>query len=121
MRSLHIWLGWAVVLANLITGLWSFLAHWRQELRLATLVPTIYAGWGLTSLQVTVGVLALQSGENDAGGLHYFYGFLCLAAIAVIYSYRPQMEEWQYLLFGLGNLFIMGLALRAVFLDPIPV
>ncbi len=121
MRSLHIWLGWAVILANLITGLWALGAHWRQELRVAALVPAIYAGWTVTSLQVTVGVLALQGGANEAGGLHYFYGFLCIAAIAIIYSYRPQIEEWQHLLFGLGNLFIMGLALRAFFLNPIPV
>lgn len=118
---MHIWLGWAVILANLITGLWALGAHWRLKLRLPALLPVIYAGWGVTSLQVTVGVLALQGGGNEAGGLHYFYGFLCIAAIAIVYSYRPQIEEWQYLLLGLGNLFIMGLALRAFLLNPLPV
>ena len=69
MRPLHIWLGWAVILANLVTGVWAVAAHWQARLRSAALVPSIYVGWGLTSLQVTVGVLALQGAENEAGGL----------------------------------------------------
>jgi hypothetical protein len=46
-----------------------------------------------------------------------FYGFLTIIAVAIIYSYRHQMRHRIYLLYGLGGLFIMGLAIRALLLD----
>ncbi len=127
MRSIHVWLAWAVIAANFSSGTWALLAQWNQRLRTAALIPFVYIGWAVTLVQVTIGVAAIQgggtslNGGNTAGGLHYFYGFLCMAAIAIIYSYRPQIEQWEYLLFGAGNLFIMGLAIRAMLLQPLPV
>jgi hypothetical protein len=47
---------------------------------------------------------------------HMFYGFIALVAVAIIYSYRRQLEQHRYLLYGLGELFVMGLAIRAMFL-----
>ena len=43
-----------------------------------------------------------------------FYGFVAIISVALIYSYRQQMERYRYLLYGLGGLFIMGLAIRAM-------
>lgn len=119
MRSVHVGLAWLVIAWHLATGVWSSAAHWRPPLVHRALVPAIYAGWVLVVVQVTVGVVLLQVEGLEADGLHYFYGFLAMASIAIIYSYRQQIQEWQYLLFGGGNLFIMGLAVRAVFLDPV--
>jgi hypothetical protein len=116
VRSLHVGLAWVIVAATLTTGLWSTAAHWRSELRHRTLVPAIYASWVLTVVQVTVGVIVLQSQTVEIDGLHTFYGFLAMASIAIIYSYRQQIPQWEHLLYGGGNLFIMGLALRAVVL-----
>ena len=45
---------------------------------------------------------------------HMFYGFVAIIAVAIIYSYRQQMQQWLYLLYGFGSLFIMGLAIRAM-------
>ena len=42
---------------------------------------------------------------------HAFYGFVALATIGIVYSYRHQLREHLYLLYGLGGLFLMGLAL----------
>jgi hypothetical protein len=39
---------------------------------------------------------------------------VAIAAVGIIYSYRPQLQPYVYLLYGLGGLFIMGLAIRAV-------
>ena len=43
------------------------------------------------------------------------YGFSAIIAVGILYSYRtsPFMKGKQYLLYGLGCLFIMGLGLRA--------
>ncbi len=48
---------------------------------------------------------------------HAFYGFVAIIAVAIIYSYRSQMQHRRYLLYGLGSLFVMGLAIRAMILD----
>jgi hypothetical protein len=45
---------------------------------------------------------------------HMFYGFVAIVSVALIYSYRPQMEKYRYLLYGFGGLFLMGLGIRAV-------
>ncbi len=45
-----------------------------------------------------------------------FYGFVAFASVGIIYSYRQQLEEWTYLLYGFGGLFLMGLGLRAIYL-----
>jgi hypothetical protein len=46
---------------------------------------------------------------------------VALATIGIIYSYRHQLAARLYLLYGLGGLFLMGLALRAIAISPIPV
>jgi hypothetical protein len=43
-----------------------------------------------------------------------FYGFLGIIAVGILYSYRPQVQQWRYLLYGFGGLFIMGLGIRAM-------
>jgi len=43
-----------------------------------------------------------------------FYGFVAVLSVALIYSYRAQMEKYRYLLYGFGGLFLMGLGIRAV-------
>ena len=49
---------------------------------------------------------------HDCAGV--FYGFVALISVGLIYSYRQQMKDRQYLLYGLGCLFIMGLGIRAM-------
>ena len=46
------------------------------------------------------------------------YGFSAIVAVAILYSYRgsPFIKDKQYLLYGLGSLFIMGLGIRALYL-----
>ena len=115
MSSLHHLLAWVVVGACGATGAWASTAHWRPDLRRSYLIPAVYASWVLVVAQVTVGVIVLQGGV-PAGQLHYFYGFLAMASVAIIYSYRQQIPDWELLLLGVGNLFIMGLALRSILL-----
>ena len=43
-----------------------------------------------------------------------FYGFVAIIAVAIIYSYRPQIAKYRYLLYGFGGLFLMGLGIRAM-------
>jgi hypothetical protein len=66
--------------------------------------------------QVITGI-AYKNGEDiEPQQLHELYGFSALFAIAFLYAYRNQLREKQYLLYGLGSLFIMGLGIRELFL-----
>jgi hypothetical protein len=47
-----------------------------------------------------------------------FYGFVLLATIGIIYSYRQQLRHRLYLLYGFGGLFLMGLGIRALQVGP---
>ena len=56
--------------------------------------------------------------DVNADGEHMFYGFLTFAGVGIIIGYR-HLSEYKYLLYGIGGLFVMGLAIRAMFLNPI--
>lgn len=111
--DLHGWWGWVVVGANAAVGLWALGAHRVEALRGRALWAATGVAWATIVVQVVVGVLLLNR-DLETEQFHEFYGFVALIAAALIYSYRQQVREHQYLLFGLGNLFIMGLGLRAI-------
>ena len=69
-------------------------------------------------LQVLVGTILVASKDYVAPRFHMFYGFVAAFSVAIIYSYRSQLRAHLHLLYGLGSLFVMGLALRAIHLDP---
>ena len=116
LATLHTVLGWAVVVANGIVGLWALVAHWRPEIRHRFLWPATAVAQVMIGLQVVLGVVFMQTSGREAPGIHQFYGFITLLSVALIHSYRQQVRRWQYLLYGFGGLFIMGLALRTVFI-----
>ncbi|MEO5678122.1 MAG: hypothetical protein ABIS47_00465, partial [Acidimicrobiales bacterium] len=58
---------------------------------------------------------ALVGGQGrQAAQFHAFYGFVAIVTVGLLYSYRSQLRRRLYLLYGLGGLFLMGLALRAI-------
>lgn len=54
--------------------------------------------------------------DVEPAEFHMFYGFVAIFAVAIVYSYRVQMEHRLYLLYGFGGLFLMGLGIRAMVL-----
>ena len=117
---------WALVViaANALAGVWALATNKIPAMREG---PVHRAMWGFTifaqlaiAVQVTLGALLLQEEGRDAPSIHVFYGFVSLATVGIIYSYRQQLTEWRYLLDGFGGLFLMGLALRAYFIGPLP-
>jgi len=67
-------------------------------------------------VQVILGVIVVNKLKVELPKLHAFYGFVAIIAAAIVYSYRYQMKHRLYLLYGFGSLFIMGLALRAMYI-----
>jgi hypothetical protein len=117
LLDVHAWFAWVVVVSNGAVGVWALVAHWLPGFRHPAL-------WWCTAVaqvsifaQAGIGV-ALVAGEGiEAPEMHMFYGFVAIFAVGIIYSYRQQLEAHRYLLYGLGGLFLMGLAIRAMVLD----
>jgi hypothetical protein len=118
VKDAHVVLAWVAIVANGGVGLWALAAHrWeqaqRRELWVATAVAQV-----LWLPQIVLGVILIQGKDKAPYDFHMLYGFSTLAAVGILYSYRAQLRDKQYLLYGLGGLFLMGLGLRAAFLGP---
>jgi hypothetical protein len=103
-----------MIVGNGLAGAWALGAARWPALRHRSL-------WWFTAfaevavfVQVTIGVWLLSVDNRPAPDIHVFYGFLGIIAVAIIYSYRNQMQHRLYLLYGLGGLFVMGLGIRAL-------
>lgn len=116
LRDLHTGWAWFVVVTNGLAGLWALGAHRWTGLRR----PALWWFTGVAQVaifvEVILGVVLLNREDIEAPQFHMFYGFIALAAVGIIYSYRQQLTAWLYLLYGFGGLFLMGLALRAMFI-----
>ncbi len=114
LLDFHESFAWFVVIGNGLAGLWALGAHWYEPLRTRAL------WWFITIAELTIFVqvgmgVGLVAGQGfQAPKFHMFYGFVAIISVGLIYSYRQQMEPKKYLLYGLGGLFIMGLAIRAM-------
>jgi hypothetical protein len=114
--DIHVNTAWLVVGLNTVAAMWAFVAHRVEAARGRALWIVTAIAQVSVLVQVTLGVIALQADGVEASDTHTFYGFLTIASVGIIYSYRQQIMEWQYLLYGFGGLFIAGLGVRAIFL-----
>jgi hypothetical protein len=114
LRELHEDFAWFVVLANAAVGLWALAAHWLEGLRHRALWWCTIAAQLSLFIQAGLGAAVVNVDDVEAPRLHSFYGYVALATVGIIFSYRQQLAERRYLLYGLGGLFLMGLAIRAM-------
>jgi hypothetical protein len=116
LRDAHEWFAWVVVTANASAGVWALGAHQWPALRVRALWWYTLVAQLTVFVQVILGVLLVNVDEYPLPRFHAFYGFVAVAAVGIIYSYRSQLRHRLYLLYGGGGLFIMGLAIRAMIL-----
>ncbi len=114
MRDVHVVLGWTLIFANGLVGLWALAAHFDPRLRRP-------AGWiavGIAEVivlaQVVLGVAYQTRDDVEPAEFHQLYGFAAFASVGIIYAYRNEMRERPHLLYGLGSLWLMGLGIRAL-------
>lgn len=116
LADAHSWLAWVLIGSNAAVGSWVLGAHWLPVLRTKVMWWAVGAAWVIVAAQVVLGVLVQEVDGVEAPAMHVLYGFSALIAVGLVYSYAKQMRERQYLLYGLGSLFIMGLGIRELFL-----
>jgi hypothetical protein len=114
----HVVVAWVGIVANALVGLWALGAHWLPVLRGRALWACTIAAELAIVAQAILGGLLVTVDDREVEQFHAFYGFVALASVGIIYSYRQQLKPHLYLLYGLGGLFLMGLAIRALTLDP---
>ena len=115
LHDFHEQFGWVTIAGNGLAGVWALAAHALPRLRHRAL-------WWFTGIaqftifvQAVLGAILLNQGYEPQE-FHEFYGFVAIAAVGIIYSYRNQLKGKTYLLYGGGSLFVMGLCLRAMYL-----
>jgi hypothetical protein len=118
LHTAHEWCAWVVVIGNAAVGLWALGAHWLAALRRPALWWATAAAEVAIAVQAVLGVLLISVEDREAPQFHMFYGFVALASVGIIYSYREQLTAHRYLLYGLGGLFLMGLGIRAMVIGP---
>ncbi len=118
LQNLHTQLGWFLIVSNALVGCWSMAAQYVPILRRSGLWWAIGVAQISVFAAAIVGVLLVSRYELELEDFHALYGFTTIVAVGILYSYRtsPFIKDKQYLLYGCGSLFIMGLGIRALFL-----
>jgi hypothetical protein len=114
LLTAHDVVAWIVVVGNGVAGAWALAAHGVEPLRVRALWWVTGVAEVAIFVQAGIGVALLNQADYVDPGFHLFYGVLAIIAVGIIYSYRPQLQPWRYLLYGFGGLFIMGLGIRAM-------
>jgi hypothetical protein len=118
MRSFHETTAWILIAVNAVAGVLCLIAHGTRSLRGRWLWAVVIAAQAAAFAQATSGAILSRQDDVHLGDMHALYGFSAIVAAMILYGYRtsPFMEGKEYLLYGLGSLFIMGLGLRNLYL-----
>jgi len=116
LHEFHRWLGWAVIVICGVSGAWVAIAHFVEPVRSRAMWLLTHVAHVLVAAQVIVGTILAAGRTDEVSQNHMFYG--SFVAVGLVVAYR-HLSEYRYLLYGLGNLFIMGLAIRAFTLNPL--
>lgn len=109
---------WVLIGCNAAAGALALLAHRMTRLRAWPVWLLIIAAQLTAFLQAITGVLLVTQEDRDLDDFHALYGFSAIIAVGILYSYRtsPFMRGKEYVLYGLGCWFIMGLGIRELYL-----
>lgn len=118
LRSAHADFAWVVVITNALVGLWALGAHREPRLRGRWLWRATVLAELTVFAQVGLGVALVALRHETVEQFHALYGFAAFASVGILYSYRQQLKDHLFLLYGLGGLWLMGLGLRAMVISP---
>ena len=114
MRDAHVALGWALIIANGLAGVWALAAELWPRLRHRAGWVVVGIAEAMVLAQVVLGVTYQNREGVEPAEFHQLYGFAAFASVGIIYAYRNEMRDRPHLLYGLGSLWLMGLGIRAL-------
>ena len=108
LGTLHLFACWVLVIGNGLAGIWALTANRPSWLKTAWL-------WWFTGfvqlwvfVQLTIAALHLNASDGAPESFHVFYGVLSAVTVAILYSYKSQLNRHQNALYGWGGLFHNG-------------
>jgi len=111
----HRTLSTMVALYALLTGIWGLLNYLRRQPPDGNYNGALAIGVGLFVVEGLIGLILVLTGLQPARGLHFLYGVSIIVTIPGIFAFtRGSNTVRESLFYGLGMLFIWGLAQRAV-------
>ena len=117
LNEFHRLVGWVLIASNAAIGLWFTAAQYLPVFRRARMWWWVIPPQVIVMVQAVLGAMIAARGV-ELDDMHALYGFSAIVAVGILYSYRtsPFIRDRQYLLYGIGSFFIMGLGIRNLFL-----
>jgi hypothetical protein len=114
LAELHGAIARAIVLYFAAVGLWGLFLAIRKAEFPSAYRGALIIGVVLGGLQALVGLVLLATVQPARDPLHYLYGASVILTLPLIASYIVDKQISRVLAYGLGTLFIAGLAIRAI-------
>lgn len=115
LAAAHDTLAWVVLAGTGAAAGWALAAHKLPRLRARALWWFVILAQLLLVAEIIIGVALMAGQDRQVSGIHTFYGFVTLAALGILFSYRSQVAQAKrHLLYGWGGLFITGLVIRTM-------
>jgi heme A synthase len=103
-----------VSLYALIVGLWGLVSFLRRAAPTGNYNGALALGFGLFLVEGIVGIILVATGLAPARWVHFLYGVTIILTLPAIFAFtRGSNTTRESLLYGLGMVFIWGLAERA--------
>ena len=121
LHDAHVAAAWFLIGSNAIVGIWALAAQYVPAIRHRALWWATLVAQLSTVVVAVIGAVIVNRYDIELDSFHALYGFSTIFAVAILYSYRnsPFIADKVHLLYGCGGLFIMGLGIRAMFLQPV--
>lgn len=104
-----------VAIYALLTGIWGIMNFLRKIPPDGNYNGALAIGVGLFVLEGVVGLILVLTGLMPSRGIHFLYGVSIMITIPGIFAFtRGSNTTRESMLYGLGMIFIWGLAERAV-------
>jgi len=115
MIEIHKILSNMINLYPLLVGVWGIFLFIRKQPPDGSYNGALAIGVGLFAVQMLVGLILILIGFSPARWVHFLYGVAILLVIPSIFAFtRGRNSTRESLLYGLGMIFIWGMAERAV-------
>lgn len=115
MIQVHDRFATSVILYMLVVGVWGLVSYVRKTGVSGSYRGTLVIGEVMLILQGVLGIILVFSGYRPSQSLHFLYGGLSVFVLPLLMTYvRVRPKHQAPLIYGLGAIFIMGLAIRAM-------
>lgn len=114
MGQIHEVNAWLLIALNAAVGVWCLVAYRWPRVGGRPVWAGVIIAQLTTATQAITGALWARAAEIEIDDMHMLYGVSALVAVGIMYSYRTSgfMKGKEYVLYGLGSLFVMGLGIR---------